>query len=770
MSKSVKRSIAFLGNYLPRKCGIATFTSDICEAVAKEVGESCNVYSIAMTNRPEGYDYPERVKFDIRDQMIPDYEKAADLVNSSKVDVLCVQHEYGIFGGDMGEYLHAFLRRVKVPVVTTLHTVLEKSRNEAHEKVFRELITRSDRLIVMAKKAISMLQDRGVAKEKIIYIPHGIPDFSGVPSVMLKENLDLAGKTVVLTFGLIGPDKGIEYMIEAMGSLVVRHPNLVYVVLGATHPEIVKNHGEAYRHKLMRQIESLGFQKHIFLHDRFVELDELCEYLKAADFYAVPYLNREQIVSGTLCYALGAGKAVISTKSWCAEELLQEKRGVLVPFKDAKAFSEAIQNLLEDRVSYQAMCERAYCFGEQMRWPQVAKEYLSVFHLVQKERASIVSEHEKDKEPILLTSQFPVPKLDHILTLTDDFAMLQHASYTIPNYNEGYCVDDNARAVIVATKFYRIFNEKVALSLLNKYLAFVFYTQRPDGLFRNFYSMTKQPLGEIGSDDCQGRCLWGLGYVIAFAPTHFGMAAKACFRKALPHIPKFTIRGMAYSILGLYYYRFRFPDDEQAKELMEVLAENLVQSYEESSDAKWNWFEGTLTYANGLLPTALWVASYSLKQKKYRKIAEVTTLFLTERSMRDGHLSLIGCDGWKSRKGGEGAHFDQQPIDALWMVELGKFAYRQTSKDDYLRLMRTSFDWFLGENDCSVALYDRVTGGCFDGLTPHGTNINQGAESTLSVVLALLSISEMAHQQSSDGLIQGGNHESGDRSGSYSQI
>ncbi|MCH7589788.1 glycosyltransferase family 4 protein [PVC group bacterium] len=748
MSKSIKRSIAFLGNYLPRKCGIATFTKDICEAVSKEVSKNCNVYAIAMTNRSEGYDYPERVKFDIRDQIVSDYEKAADLVNTSKVDVVCVQHEYGIYGGEWGEYLHVFLRQVKVPVVTTLHTVLEKSMDETHEKVFRELIARSDRLIVLAEKAIPMLKNRGVPEEKLIYIPHGIPDFSRSDSKKFKENLDLSGKTMILTFGLLGPDKGIEYMIEAMGALVERYPDLVYIVLGATHPEIIKHYGEEYRHKLMRQIESLGLQKHVFLYDRFVELEELCEYIHAADFYVIPYLNREQIVSGTLCYALGAGKAVISTPSLCAEELLRDQRGVLVPFKNANALAKALENLFQDADACEVMRDKSYKFGMKMRWPNVAKEYLDVFRSVQKERPLIVSERKKAKEPILLSSKFPFPKLDHIMTLTDDFAMLQHARYTIPNYDHGYCVDDNARAIVVATKFYRIFNEGSALSLLNKYLAFVFYAQREDGLFRNFYDMRKQPLDEIGSDDCQGRCLWGLGYVMAYGPARFGMAAKSCFKKVLPHTQKFEIRGIAFSILGLYYYLLRFPDDEQIKSLMTILAESLVRSYQETSDEKWFWFENSLTYANGLLPVALWVASYSLKQKKYQDVAQKATVFLRQQSVRNGHLSLIGCKGWHSKENQKKAQYDQQAIDALWMVELSKFAYRYTNDENYLSLMKTSVDWFLGENDLSVALYDRVTGGCYDGLTSRGANLNQGAESTLSAVIALLSIAEMAYQQS----------------------
>ncbi|MCH7919791.1 MAG: glycosyltransferase family 4 protein [Planctomycetes bacterium] len=742
-----KRSIAILGNYLPRKCGIATFTKDVCESVADRLGDSSNVFAIAMTNRPEGYSYPDIVRFDIQDQMVSDYEKAADFINLSKVDVLCVQHEYGIFGGDWGEYLQVLLRKVNVPVVTVFHTVLEKPADDKHKKVFGELVQRSDRLIVLAERALKMLVDQGVPKEKISFIPHGIPDLPFEDTKKYKKEFDLEDKTMLLTFGLLSSDKGIEYAIDAVAQLVPKFPDLVYVVLGATHPDIIKHHGEQYRHSLMRKVEKLGLKKNVLFHDRFVELDELCEYISAADFYIVPYLKKEQIVSGTLAYATGSGKAVISTGSWCAEEMLANGRGAIVPFKDGAAIAKAIENLLDSPKELAAMKKKAYQFGRRMIWPEVAKQYLNEFDSIQKKRPEIVSVREKTKKPILLTSQYPIPKLNHVKTMTDDFALLQHARYTIPNYRHGYCVDDNARAIVVATKFYRLMDSDDALFLLRKYLAFLSYAQREDGRFRNFFSVTKESLDEVGSDDCQGRALWGLGYAIAYGPEFYGTVTYDSFHQLLPHIEKGFIRGTAYSLLGLYYYLIRYPDHQEILTIMTRLADKMVEDFKNNADKNWSWFEDKLTYANGLLPVSMWISYYSLKQDKYREVAEKASSFLIENSLKEGHLSPIGCNGWH-KKGEKRAQYDQQPVDALWMVELGKFAYRFTQDEDYLKLMKTSFDWFLGDNDRDVAVYDRVTGGCFDGLCLRGTNINQGAESTLSAVLSLLSITEMAHQQS----------------------
>ncbi|MBU1084443.1 MAG: glycosyltransferase family 4 protein [Candidatus Omnitrophica bacterium] len=742
-----KRSIAFLGNYLPRQCGIATFTTDICEAVAKEIGASKNVFAIAMTDIPKGYKYPNMVKFDIPEQNVAAYEQAADFINSSKVDVLCIQHEYGIFGGTWGKYLHVLLRKLKVPVVTVLHTVLDKAYDVAQEKVFDELVQRSDRLVVMSKMAIGMLVNVGVPREKIVYIPHGIPDVFSGEVTESKDNFDMTGKNMMLTFGLLRNNKGVEYAIEAMGKLAPKYPDLVYIVLGATHPNVIKHQGEEYRHYLMRKADKLGLQDQIIFHDRFVDLDELCDYISAADFYVVPYLTREQITSGTLCYAAGAGKAVISTPSWAAEELLADGRGIIVPFENSEAIADAVDSLMRDPKTLKKMQRKAHQYGRHMVWKDVAREYVKVFDEIREERDAIILRLKETKKPILSVAGFPELKLDHLVNMTDDFALLCHAKYTIPEYEHGYSVNDNASALVVASKAYRLTKDKEALLLLKKYLSFVFYAQREDGLFRNFYDATRKPMGEIGSDDCQGRALWGMGYVIGYGPAHFGTITKGPFEKLLGHVMNLNMRGTAYALLGLYYYLVHFPEETEKKTLVGKLADKIMKGYENTSSSEWQWYEDKLGYANGLLPASLWVAGNVMNDEKYKKVAEVTSDFLIEKSTKFGHLSLNMNEKDLYRDEKKQVDFDQRPVDALWLVELGKFAYRYTYDEKYLKIMKTSFDWFLGFNDVKVTAYDRVSGGCYDGLNENGVNLNQGAESTLSAILALLSITEMADQQ-----------------------
>ena len=445
---------------------------------------------------------------------------------------------------------------------------------------------------------------------------------------------------------------------------------------------------------------------------------------------------------------MGAGKAVISTPLWCSEELLADDRGLIVPFKDPDAFAGAIDTLMSDPKKCNEIRKKTYEYGKSMRWPVVAKQYIRIFDVIQKERSEIILSKKNNKAPVLLTEEFPVPKLDHILTMTDDFGIFKHARYVIPNYGHGYCVDDNARAIVVASKFYRLFHTKEALELLNKYLGFIFYAQRPDGFFRNYYSVNRQPLDALGSDDCQGRALWALGYAMAYGPGHLGSVARLCFDKVIPHVSNFHMRGTAYALLGLYYYLVRFPEDGYKKKKFEELSNKLVASFKAKATKEWQWYEEKTTYANGLMPSVMWLAYYILRDKKYKDVAVKTSNFLIEKSINNNRLSIPGPDDFIKKKGDKTDVFYQQPIDALWLVEMGKFAYRETLDEKYLNLMRTSFNWFLGENDAGTTLYDHRSGGCYDGLNVEGKNLNQGAESTLSAVLSLLSITEMAHQQS----------------------
>ncbi len=738
MENKVK-SLAFLGNYLPRKCGIATFTSDLCVSCAT-VFPKTKTFALAMTNRPEVYEYPPMVKFEIRDRYIHDYEHAADFINSSDVDILCVQHEYGIFGGDWGKYLITLLKKISIPVVTTLHTVLDHDRGQ--RKVFDELVSLSSKLVVLSQKAVNMLLEEGVDRKKIAFIHHGIPDIPFVDPNYYKDTFNVMGKKVILTFGLIGPDKGIEYMIDAIPEIKSKHSEIVYIILGATHPEIVKNHGEQYRLYLRRKVEELDLKDTVQFHNRFVSLEELCIYLSAADVYITPYLKKEQIVSGTLAYAMGTGKAVVSTPYWYADELLADNRGVIVPFCDTDSLAEKVNWLLDNDTERHKIRKNAYQFGRNMIWHNVAIEYMNLFN-------EVIEEYEKNihfipSSKMLSPSNVPDVNLDHLKAMTTDFGILQHAKFTIPDFKHGYCLDDNARALVVATKYYDMYNDPSILPYLRKYMSFVINAQKEDGSFYNFYGIDMNPVdkNETASDDCFGRAIWGLGYAIAYAPDYYWMIAKTYFDKAIKHAENINLRGSAYTVIGLYHYLKRYGGSTWERNLMKILCEKIVDHYRAQSSTKWNWFEPVITYGNGVLPAALWMANEFLENREFYYIAKTTTDFLYRVCIRDDVLSLVGSNGWMNMQNKEKCHFDQQSIDAGWQVILAQAAYRATNDKKYLDFMKKSFAWYLGRNDLNQPLYDYLTGGCYDGLMATGVNRNQGAESTIMFLLSLLSYNE----------------------------
>ncbi|MEP0767226.1 MAG: glycosyltransferase [Fimbriimonadia bacterium] len=739
--------IAFLSTYPPRRCGIATFTHDLANAVVEHLPSQENVVAVAITNTDEEYQYPPRVKFEIQQHNLSDYKRAAEFLNYSRVDIISIQHEYGIFGGEWGEYLVTLLRDVRVPVVTTMHTVLE-DRRPVQSRVFDAIADRSDKIVVMTNRAVDMLSAQGVPMDKMVYIPHGIPDLPVVDPSYYKDQFELEGRTVLLTFGLIGPGKGIETAIRAVRKVADQHPEVVYMVLGATHPEVVRQSGEAYRLSLERLVSDLGLEDNVVFYNRYVEFEELCEALCAADIYLTPYPNRNQITSGTLAYALGAGKAIVSTPFWHAEELLADGRGLLTEFNDENDMAEKINWLLSNPVEMHAMRKRAYQHGRAMVWREVGKSYVQEFEALLGGAGKLKAATARSSRAVIIGSRsLPEPSLQHLRRLTDRFGLFQHARYRIPDYSHGYCVDDNARALVAATKYYRLFNKPDVLDLLGTFLAFVIYCQNEDGTFRNFLSVERRFLDEVGSDDCQGRALWGLGHTIAYAPTDYQAVAKDAFDLALPNLHKINLRGAAYAMLGIFRYLDKYPGALQLKNALVELAEKLMYCYEQTRSPGWDWFEPVLAYDNGLIPRALWRASQVLGNERYKEVARSTTDWLFEQCTRDGHLSLVGSNGWFRRGDPEKPHFDQQPIDAAAMVSLAGAAFQSTKEERYLKLMRMAYDWFLGANDLQVPMYDFRSGGCSDGLTPNGASANQGAESTLACLHATMVMIELLPEE-----------------------
>lgn len=746
-----QRRFAFLGTYLPRVCGIATFTHDLCEAVDDVSGEETRCFAVAMSDVPEGYRYPERVRFEIRQNVVADYRRAADFLNMSLVDALFLQHEFGIFGGEAGEHLLVLLHELRPRLITTLHTV-PKDPSAEQRRVVEELVRLSDRLVVMSERSVEFLSEvYGAPKEKVALIHHGIPDLPFVDPSFYKDQFGVAGKQVLLSFGLVSPGKGLEYGIDALAEVVAKHPDVVYVILGATHPHVKRMYGEEYRLALQRRAAERGVAEQVIFQNRFVELEELCEFLGCADLYLTPYLNQEQIVSGTLAYAMGAGNAVISTPYWYAEEMLADDRGRLVPFRSAEALAEQIDDLLSHATVCHRIRKNAYMFTRQMVWPKVAQAYLKVFDEVlaaRTERPEL-----KVRTLAVLEPHKEVPEVDlrHFRTLTDDTGILQHARFTVPWREHGYTTDDNARALILALRAYEMLREPELLPLASVYLSFLDYAFSDESRrFRNFLSYDRRWLEEAGSEDSHGRSIWALGMAVALSPID-GLVAGAVnvYHRSVGVTEQFVSpRALAFTLIGVHAYLRRFGGDSAARRLRERLALRLYRQFQGYATAEWPWLEESLNYANGRLTQALLLSGQWLRHGKMveQGLRSLEWLMKVQTAPR-GHLSPVGNDGWYVR-GGTKARFDQQPIEAHALLDACLEAHNVTQDVRWLRQANRCLEWFLGWNDLGESLYDHTTGGCRDGLLAEGANQNQGAESALAWLLSLLAIQSVPVQSS----------------------
>ncbi len=731
-------NIAFVGNYCPRLCGIATFTTDLCEAIAGQLGRRSNVFAVAVNDTEQGYAYPPRVEFTIQRNQQADYYEAANFINASNADVACIQHEYGIYGGWDGIYILSLVSSLSVPVVVVLHTVL-KTPTPNQKKIIQEMAQRASRLVVMSDLAVTLLQEvYAVPAAKILKLYHGTPDFAAVDNRRYKKRFQVEGNQTLLTFGLLSPNKGIETVIQTLPALVGEFPKLIYVVLGKTHPNVRKEYGEKYRTGLVALVDKLGLQEHVIFDDRFVSLEELCAWLMAADIYITPYLNEAQIVSGTLSYAVGAGTAIISTPYWYARELLADRRGLMFGFGDAAALGAALRDLLADKAKLKSLRALTYQFGRQMRWEIVAGKYLKLF---QHAAAAAAKKSMVLRTPALLLREPPFD-LTHLKQLTDDTGLIQHAKYIVPDRHTGYCLDDNSRALMLCAWAYSLLGDEGAKTLISTYFSFTHFMQNPDGSFRNFMDYQRHFLDKTGSDDSCGRALWALGYIIWRPPRDaYRSLAFECFQKALPHVRGLNLRGKALAMLGLAAYLRCYQGDESVTALLRECADYLLALYKDVAGDGWRWFEDIICYDNGIMPMALFQTYALLREDKYLQVARETLEFLEKNMTRDGRLSIIGSDGWYKR-GGARAQYDQQPIDATAMVLAYQSAYWVTQDKEYLKKMRLAFGWFLGENDMGMSLYDHETKGCADGLLPEGVSLNQGGESTVSFLMALLAMIE----------------------------
>jgi glycosyltransferase involved in cell wall biosynthesis len=736
--------IAFIGNYIPRQCGIATFTTDLSEAIANEYTNTTCI-ALPVNDIVEGYDYPTRVRFELTEKDIESYRRASDFLNINNVDIVCLQFEYGIFGGRAGSHIIALLRELRMPIVTTLHTIL-RDPNPDQKQVMEKVAALSDRLVVMSKRGSEFLQQvYNVSADKIDLIHHGIPDVPFVDPNFHKDLFGVEGKTVLLSFGLLSPSKGIETVISALPKILEKYPNVVYIVLGETHPNVKRNDGEAYRISLQWLSREKGVESQVIFYNRFVSLEELNKFIGAADIYITPYLNEAQITSGTLAYTLGAGKAVISTPYWYAEEMLAEDRGALFPFANSDALADQVIRLLDDEQSRHAMRKKAYLFGRDMIWPKAAQHYMESFTRARTERMN------STKLPVLIVkplnqrqNELPPLKLDHLLSMTDDTGMLQHSIFTVPNYNEGYSIDDNARALIVSVLLEATFNGesvKLATRFLS-YILFAFNTE--NGRFRNFLNYERKWLESKGSDDSHGRTLWALGTVLGKSKTlSLQNIAGRLFEQALPAILEMTSpRAWAFAIMGINEYSQRYAGDSKVSHVRLVLGEKLMEIYKKTRTEDWKWFENSLTYCNASLSQALLICGHTIPNNEMIEAGLESLHWLADLQRSDsdgGHFVPIGSNGFYT-KNGTRARFDQQPVEARTMVSACLEAFRITGDDNWRKEARRAFEWFLGRNDLNLSIYDPISGGCRDGLHTDRLNENQGAESTLAFLQALLEL------------------------------
>lgn len=740
-TNSILNRIAFIGNYLPRQCGIATFTTDLCEAIAAQYSQTTCI-ALPVNDIEAGYAYPTRVRFELAENDIDTYRRAADFLNINNVDLVSLQHEYGIFGGRAGSHLLVLLHELRMPIVTTLHTIL-RDPDPDQKRVLEEIAALSYRMVVMSKRGAEFLHEvYGVLPEKIDLIPHGIPDVPFVDPSFHKDMFGVEGKIVLLSFGLLSANKGIENVIAALPTILARHPNVVYIVLGATHPHVVRDEGETYRLSLQWLAREKGVEGQVIFYNRFVSLKELVEFISATDIYITPYLNAAQITSGTLAYNLGAGKAVISTPYWYAEELLAEGRGTLVPFRDPEALADQVINLLDNESQRHAMRKRAYLFGREMIWPQVANRYMESFERARAERRHFAhpdfAVKPLDKRP----GELPPLKLVHMQHMTDETGIMQHAIFTVPNYREGYTTDDNARALIVTALLETLGNE-AALELSSRYLAFIWHAfNKETGRFRNFMDYQRRWLEESGSDDSHGRTLWALGTVLHHSktPALHSMAGWV-FEQALPVILNTTSpRAWAFAIIGIQEYLHGFAGDRRANQVREELSRRLLTLYQSHHSDEWCWFEDRLTYCNAALPHALLLCGQAMANTAMTEAGFKSLSWLADLQCSDtGYFVPIGSNGFYPQ-GGERARFDQQPVEVQAMVSACLEAYRITVDKRWRKEARRAFEWFLGRNDLNLPVYDPTTGGCRDGLHPDRANDNQGAESTLAFLQALLEL------------------------------
>ena len=737
--------LAFIGNSLPRRCGIATFTTDLQQAIERTSPQvqSCIV---AMNDRGRTYDYPPAVRLQINDCLIEDYEHAAQALNESRCEVVSLQHEFGIFGGEAGGHIVTLASRLAMPLVTTLHTVLSQP-TPAQRQVFEQILEISSRVIVMAEKGRELLRSvYDAPARKIEVIAHGTPDCAFVEPNVAKAILGFAGRPVMLTFGLLSPSKGIEVMVDAMPEILKSASDAVYVVLGATHPNLILEQGETYRESLVARARALGVENHVVFLDRFVDQATLLDFISMCDVYVTPYLNEAQMTSGTLAYSFGLGKAIVSTPYWHARELLSDGRGVLVPFGDAAALGREAAALLGDAPRRRALRECAYAHGRAMIWPRVAERYRAVLESVGRSHRRLQAAR-PDGSGLYPDTQAPPPlRLEHLLSLCDETGLLQHALHAVPDRSHGYCTDDNARALLLGCVLAKAGEPPLPEALMNRFAAFLQHAWNPrTRRFRNFLGFDRRWLEELGSEDSHGRALWALGECARNDCDRLRRRwAAALFAQALPSVQNFTSpRAWSFTLLGLDGYCAAVAQDAEAPRLRTLLSNRLMAIMATVETGDWEWFEDSLAYDNARLPQGLIVTGCATGTSHHVSAGLRSLRWLMGlQTTSAGLFRPVGSQSFGAKRTRPLA-FDQQPLEVAATVSACLAAWRADGDLAWRAHATRAFAWFLGGNDLSLPLVDPETGSCRDGLHPDRANENRGGESAVSYLLSLVEMRQL---------------------------
>jgi glycosyltransferase involved in cell wall biosynthesis len=733
--------ILFITSYPNRECGIATFSQDLIYAIKGKFGSTYALKVCALEANETEYKYPDEVKYILQTSNLERYHEMAQKINDDEnISLVVVEHEFGLFSGEYGDFYIKLLSLLKKPVITTLHTVLPNPDDKRSTDV-NKIASLSASLIVMTETSAAILQNEyAIPAQKINVIHHGTHLVKASNSSQKMDKYRFDGRFVMSTFGLLSSGKCIETALDALPSIINKFPNVLYLIIGKTHPNVVLEEGEVYRNSLKQKITDLGLINHVQFIDEYLPLDELLAYLQRTDIYLFTSKDPFQAVSGTFAYAMASGCPIIATPIPHAKEMLKDGAGLIVDFGSPKQLAEAMLKLLYDPLLLEQMSLNALHKIVPTSWDNSAIAHID---LIGKQLKTTTPELHYD---------LPEISLEHIKRLTTETGMIQFSKIDKPDINSGYTLDDNARALIAVAKHYQMTRDESDLHLIEIYLNFIIYCQQEDGTFMNYVDIDGTYFDknkDENLEDSNGRAIWALGEFSSYAslfPQYHINRAEAALEKALPNIPNYlSPRAIAFCIKGLYYYNIK-NNDIVIEHLITTLANNLVSKYRGISDSKWNWFEDYLTYANSVLPEAMLYAYLSTGNTLFGKIAILSFDFLLSVMFKGNYIKVVSNQGWNI-KGTEPNAFGEQPIDVAYTVmALGLF-YDTFREKSYLKKMSIAFDWFLGKNHLNQIIYNPCTGGCYDGLEELHVNLNQGAESTVSYLMARLTMEKYHNKE-----------------------